>query len=204
MHITIIGTGNVGGALAENWADKGHQIHLGVRDTSHFKGKHLLAHQNISAHLIDKAVTRSGVILLAVSPQVVADVVDAMGDVRDKIIIDAMNSFRKSPEGYEHTFEALRELAKGAELVKCFNTTGFENLRDPVYHGKGVDMFMAGNSKRAKDLAKRLALDAGFDSCYDFGGDEQVLLLEELARCWINLSRQELGRNFAFRIVTRE
>ena len=33
MNIAIIGTGNVGGALATKWANKGHQIYLGVRDT---------------------------------------------------------------------------------------------------------------------------------------------------------------------------
>ena len=34
MHIAIIGTGNVGGALATQWARKGHHIHLGVKDTN--------------------------------------------------------------------------------------------------------------------------------------------------------------------------
>lgn len=33
MKIAIIGTGNVGGALATKWANAGHHIFLGVKDT---------------------------------------------------------------------------------------------------------------------------------------------------------------------------
>ena len=43
MKIAIIGTGNVGGALATRWAQAGHTIILGVRDLQNFKGKELLA-----------------------------------------------------------------------------------------------------------------------------------------------------------------
>jgi len=40
--IAIIGTGQVGGTLARSWAQKGHRIHLGVRNADAFKGSHLL------------------------------------------------------------------------------------------------------------------------------------------------------------------
>lgn len=204
MHIAIIGTGNVGGALAENWSDKGHQIHLGVRDTSHFKGRHLSTLPNVHVHHIEKAVEHAQVIVFAASPQYTQSIIESMGDVQGKVIIDAMNSIRTHPEGYANSFEALKQLAKGAELVKCFNTTGYENMKDPVYHGKGIDMFMAGDSRRAKKIAEQLALDAGFATCYDFGGDDKVALLEQFALCWINLAiMQGQGRGIAFRVVRR-
>ena len=34
MKIGILGTGNVGGALGNGWARKGHQVIFGVRNTS--------------------------------------------------------------------------------------------------------------------------------------------------------------------------
>ena len=49
MQIAIIGTGNVGGALARHWANKGHQIFIGVRDLENFKGKALLDNPNTRA-----------------------------------------------------------------------------------------------------------------------------------------------------------
>jgi len=55
MKIAIIGTGNVGGALAAKWANKGHAINLGVRDTQNFKGIELLNNPNTKVHDIQDA-----------------------------------------------------------------------------------------------------------------------------------------------------
>ncbi|MCB0522631.1 MAG: NAD(P)-binding domain-containing protein [Lewinellaceae bacterium] len=204
MNIAIIGTGNVGGALASAWATAGHRIYLGVRDTNNFKGADLLAHQNTTAHPIPEAVAAADVVLLAAAPQFTQSIVAAMGDVKGKIIIDAMNSLRSHPEGYANSFDALKSLAPGAEVVKCFNTTGFENMKDPSYGGEGVDMFVAGSSKRGKEVAVKLAKDCGFGECWDFGGDDKAGLLEQLAFCWINLAiMQGHGRGMAFKLVKR-
>ena len=59
MKIAIIGTGNVGGALATKWASAGHDIYLGVRDTKNFKGDYLIENINISVHLITDAVAQA-------------------------------------------------------------------------------------------------------------------------------------------------
>ena len=205
MNIAIIGTGNIGGALGRSWAKAGHKIHLGVRDTANFKGKELAGVQGVSVHPIADAVKASEVILIAAVPQATADIVRAMGDVSGKVIIDAMNSVRMKPEGYNNTFDALVDLAKGAEIAKCFNSTGFENMADPLYpNNVHLDMYMAGDSKRAKEVAKQLALDAGFGECYDFGGNDKEGLLESFALCWINLAIiQGQGRNIGFKIVKR-
>lgn len=59
MKIAIIGTGNVGGALAIKWAHAGHEIFLGVRDVSNFKGTDLLQNPNTSLHTVQEAVAQS-------------------------------------------------------------------------------------------------------------------------------------------------
>ena len=65
-------------------------------------------------------------------------------------------------------------------------------------------MFCAGNNKEAKQTAAQLATDIGFATCYDFGGDDKVQLLEQLALSWINLAiMQGHGRNLAFKITRR-
>lgn len=204
MHIAIIGTGNVGGALAGRWAKAGHTIHLGVRMPDNFKGVELLQLPNVTAHPIAEAVASSEVILIAVSPPAVFSVAEQMGNVTDKIIIDAMNSVRSGPDPYPNTFEALKVLAKNAHIVKCFNTTGYENMANPVYGNTALDMFMAGSYEKGKQAARGLALDAGFAECYDFGGDDKVALLEQFALCWINLAiMQGEGRNIGFKVLRR-
>ncbi len=204
MKIAIIGTGNVGGALAKQWSKAGHQITLGVRDVNNFKGANLTNQENISIDTIPHACEKSDVIVVAAVPPATIDIISAMGNVSGKVIIDAMNSIRTKPEGYANTFEAFKDLCKGAEIVKCFNSTGFENMQNPHYNNKGIDMFVAGNSAIGKQTATTLALDAGFENCYDFGGDEKAALLEQLAFCWINLAiMQGLGRDIAFKIIKR-
>ena len=204
MKIAIIGTGNVGGALATRWSISGHQIYFGVRDIHNFKGKSLLDNPNTYVLSISEAVEKAEIIVIAAIPQAITDIVKLMGNVNGKIIIDAMNSVSSKPEGYLNTFDALLDLAKGAEIVKCFNSTGFENMLNPVYERHGIDMFMAGNSEEAKKIVRQLALDAGFAECYDFGGNNKAELLEKFALSWINLAiMQGYGRNIAFKLIKR-
>ncbi len=203
MNIAIIGTGNVGGTLATNWSKKGHTITLGVQDVTHFKGQELLKNENTSVYSINEAVTKSEVILIATPPTAIFDILEQMGDVSDKIIIDATNAVLKSPEPYNTVYHALADKSN-AEIVKCFNTTGFENMLNPVYNSEPIDMFMAGDSEKAKSVAKQLALDCGFGSCIDFGKSDKVELLEKFALSWINLAiMQGHGRNLAFKVVRR-
>lgn len=203
MKIAIIGTGNVGGALATQWAKAGHQIFLGVRDTTNFKGMGLLANENTSVHTIQEAVHLSEVILVASPPQFTEQLASAFGDVSGKVIIDATNAIRTRPENYPTAYHAFEALTQG-EVVKCFNSTGFENMIKPDYGKVKLDMFMAGKSKKAKTVALQLSQDAGFENCYDFGGADQVELLEKFALSWINLAIfQKMGRGMGFKLVFR-
>ncbi len=203
MKIAIIGTGNIGGALATQWANAGHTIYLGVQNITTFRGKELLANPNTSVQGIYEAVEEAEVVLVATPPQVAEDLVEKFGQAAGKVIIDATNAIRSKPDPYPtafHAFEALTE----AEVVKCFNTTGFENMANPDYGDVRLDMFMAGDNDEAKSVATQLAKDAGFEHCYDFGGSDRVVLLEQFALSWINLAIfQELGRDIGFKLVRR-
>lgn len=203
MKIAIIGTGNVGGALATQWSKAGHQIYLGVRDLANFKGEELLNNGHTSVHTIAEAVKLSEVILVASPPQFVETLSSNFGNVTNKVIIDATNAIRTKPDNYPTAYHALKALTNG-EVVKCFNSTGFENMKNPNYEDVKLDMFMAGDSQKAKTVSAQLSKDAGFENCYDFGGNDQVELLEKFALSWINLAIfQGMGRNIGFKLITR-
>ena len=203
MNIAIIGTGNVGGALASGWAKAGHTIHLGVQDVNQFKGKDLLNNPRTYVYSIAEAVAKSEVVLIATPPTAIFSIIEHMGDVSGKTLIDATNSVRQAPDPYNTVYHALVDKTMG-QVVKCFNSTGFENMLNPIYNGEGIDMFMAGDSDAAKQVALRLALDIGFASCMDFGKADKVELLEKFALSWINLAiMQGHGRNIAFKLVRR-
>lgn len=205
MKIAVIGAGNVGGALALAWARAGHEIVLGVRNPEDHEIKALVvAHQNITAGTVPEAANAAGIILVAVPVAAIIDVARALGEVKDKIIIDATNSLFQKPAPYAHGVEAFKAVTRCADVVKCFNSTGFENMADPRYGEVSADMFVAGSSSRGKEFARQLALAAGFAECYDFGGDDKVALLEQFALAWINLAiMQKYGRSITFKILRR-
>ena len=205
MNIAIIGTGNVGSALAGAWSRAGYAIRLGVRDTSVFKNQEKLAGlSGVSVHTIADAVAASDVVLIAAVPQATQSIAGELGDVSQHVLIDAMNSLRAKPEPFATTTEALQHWTNCPDIVKCFNTTGSENMANPVYGGRGVDMFMAGSSQKGKAVAAQLARDAGFAECYDFGGDDTFTLLEQFAFAWINLAiMQGYSRDIAFKVMKR-
>lgn len=205
MKIAIIGTGNVGGTLATKWAQKGHTIYLGVKDQKEFKGMELLKNPNTTLHSVQDAVKMAEVILIAVPAPVAAEVAKSLGDTSGKVIIDTMNIVMgRGPKGYTNTASAILDNTQTRDVVKCFNTTGFNNMKDPVYRGLTIDMFVAGDSVKAKNAAIQLAKDAGFEECYSIGGNDKFELIEQFAFFWINLAMmQGQGRDIAFKLLKR-
>jgi 8-hydroxy-5-deazaflavin:NADPH oxidoreductase len=202
MKIAIIGAGNVGGALALRWKNAGHEVVVGARDPQSPKMQKLEGGFPILG--IGVAVQLSEAVLIATPPAAIFDLIAAMGEVSGKTLIDASNAIRQRPEPYPTVYHALKDRTRG-EVVKCFNSTGFENMLNPVYDGEGIDMFMAGDSEKAKAVASQLALDAGFGACWDFGKADRVELLEQFALSWINLAiMQGHGRDIAFRLIRRK
>lgn len=205
MKIAIIGTGNVGGALATKWAKAGHSIFLGVQDLQNFKGKELIKNANTTAHIIQEAVAKSEVILLATPAKATIEVVKSLGDTSGKVIIDAMNIIMKQgPDGFSNTTDAILAHTQTKDVVKCFNTTGYNNMQNPSYGDFALDLFVAGDSERGKQVAIQLAKDAGFAECYDIGGNDKFELMEQFAWFWINLAMfQGQGREIGFKLLKR-
>lgn len=205
MNIAIIGTGNVGGTLAMKWAEKSHQIILGVRDVENFKGKEKLIHPNIKVKSIQEAVALSDVILIATPAMNAIDVAKSLGNTEGKVIIDTMNIIMgRGPEGFTNTSDAILSNTTTADVVKCFNTTGFNNMINPNYDGLNIDLFVAGDSARGKEIAIQLAKDAGFAECYDIGGNDKFQLMEQFAWFWINMAMfRGMGREIGFKLLKR-
>lgn len=205
MNIAIIGTGNVGSALATQWARKGHHVTLGVRDIHNFKGTNLLKNPNTIVLSISEAVKKCDVILMATPAAITVEVVQSLGNTEGKIIIDAMNIVMgRGPAGFTNTSDAILANTQTKDVVKCFNTTGYNNMLNPVYNNLAIDVFVAGDSVKGKAIAIQLAKDAGFDECYPIGGNDRFELMEKFAFFWINLAMiQGQGRDIAFKLLKR-
>lgn len=206
MKIAVIGSGNIGSTLARKWHACGHQIFVGVRDRDAFKGKDLLALDGLQVLDIQGAVQQSEVVLLATPAPMAVEVAKSLGDTSGKILIDAMNIVMgRGPAGFSNTADAILANTLSQDVVKSFNTTGFNNIENPVYNGETIEMYMAGDSARGKEIVRQLALDAGFSACVDVGGNDRFALMEQFAFFWINLAMmQGQGRNIAFKLMRRD
>jgi predicted dinucleotide-binding enzyme len=207
MTITLIGHGHVGGALAAGWAKVGHTVCLGLRDLSDANALALQqAHPTIRLAPIAEASRGADVVVVAAVPPAVQSIAQHLAPATGQIIIDAMNSVSARPEPFANTFEALRTYLPQARLVKCFNSTGYENMANPRWgNDHAADMFMAGDDLQAKATVRQLALDLGFAECYDFGPADKATLLEHFALAWINLAIfQKQGRNLVFKVLKRD
>lgn len=205
FKIAIIGAGNVGSALGKSWLRAGYDVVFGVRDPHSFKTQKALAIiPEAKVHSIADATKNVDVIVITTPPEAILELLPPLGDITNKVVIDTTNSVRTRPEPFATAYHAIKEITKAEDVVKCFNSTGFENMLNPIYQGEGIDMFAAGNSKKAKQVAQQLAKDIGFAACYDFGGDDKVELLEKFALSWINIAiLQGHGRNLAFKLLKR-
>lgn len=206
MKIAIIGSGNVGGALAKKWIRAGHSVLVGARFPLSEKNIKLATEIGEDRFAsIENAVKQSDVILLSTPAISTVEVVKSLGDTSGKIIIDAMNVVMgRGPQGYTHTSAAILANTQTQDVVKCFNTTGYNNMTDTVYGGVALDMFVAGDSQKGKDATIQLAKDAGFGECYDIGGNDKFELMEQFAWFWINLAMfQGQGREIGFKLLKR-
>ncbi len=205
MKIAIVGTGNLGGALATHWAQQGHEIHLGVRNVNSFKGLALQGNPHTYVHAVEEAVKLSEVVLLSTPAAAAVEVAKSLGNTSGKVIIDTMNIVMgKGPQGYSNTADAILEHTQTRDVVKCFNTTGFNNMVNPRYGDMALDLFVAGDSTKGKTIATQLAKDAGFAACYDIGGNDKFELMEQFAWFWINLAMfQKQGRDIGFKLLKR-
>jgi len=200
--IAVIGHGNVGGTLALRWKNSGYEVVIGARDPEDESLKEFIG-RDISVDSVGQAATNADVILVAIPSYATVGLANTLPDLTDKIIIDATNAVAKKPVPYETGFHAFADLTN-ASVVKAFNSTGFENMRNPVYGDIHLDMFMAGDDDSAKSIIKTLSTDIGFSECFDFGGSDKVVLLEKFALCWINLAIiQDYGREIGFKVVQR-
>ncbi len=203
MNIAIIGVGSIGSALSQRLDQQGHSLWLGVRDIHDSKAAELaLTGKQTRVVAVSDAVAAAEVVILAVPQSAIPTLAASLGDIKGKVILETTNAFGSSLPGYAHSPAAIKAITGNADVVKCFNTLGAENLAEPLFGSEQADTFVAGDSAKAKAVVQVLAKDMGFGTCYDLGGDESIPLLESLAQVWGALAyKGKLGRRLALKVL---
>lgn len=209
MNIGIIGSGNVGKALGENWVKHGHKVLFSYsRELEKLASYARSLGSNASVGTPAEAARFGEVVVLATPWPVAQEALRAAGPLDGKILIDCTNPLKADLSGLAigHTTSAAEEIARwapGARVVKAFNTTGAENMSHPRFGSARASMFICGEDAAAKTIVAGLAADAGFE-VVDAGRLASARLLEPLAMLWIHLAyAQGLGTGFAFSLLRR-
>ena len=205
MNITIVGSGNVGRALGNGWKKAGHSVTFAARDPAGAKAAALTRDGFAVAPQAEAG--EADVIVLAVPWTGIEATVQALGSLAGKIVIDATNPLTANLElalGFSDSAgETVARLAKGARVVKAFNTTGANNMAESRYPGGKVMMPVAADDAAAKRSVMALAADLGFEPI-DAGPLAMSRHLEPLAMLWIKLAyAQGMGREFGFAVLRR-
>jgi 8-hydroxy-5-deazaflavin:NADPH oxidoreductase len=214
MNIGIIGSGNVGGTLGTRWAQAGHQVIFGSRNPGSDEMQQLIAksggHQGRSARAasLADAARSSEVLLLATPWPATKAVLQGLGDLAGKVLIDAVNPLLPDLSGLElgTTTSAAERVAAwvpGAKVVKAFNTVGFNIMANPAFGAERPVMFYCGDDAAAKQTVRPLVDQLGFQAV-DAGPLTQARLLEPFALLWISLALVHgQGREMAFKLLRR-
>ena len=211
MKIAILGSGNVGAVLGKRLAALGHDIVFGVRDPMK-EGVRALVDSigdRALAARVEHAASGADVVFLATPWDAAQEVVEKIRDDLDTgILVDCTNPLQADLSGLtvghtESAGERVAAWAPHARVVKAFNTTGANNMADPVCQDQPLTMFLCGDDDGAKSLVSDLTRQLGFDVC-DAGGLDAARLLEPMAMLWIRLAyAQQWGPEFGFRVLRR-
>jgi predicted dinucleotide-binding enzyme len=174
--IAVIGTGNVGMALGTKLAQQGHDIVYGSRSPLGLKALNLAkkTQGNAITAKPHEAAANASIVVLAVPGMVVEQVVNGLGDLSDKIVIDATNPLlMEEPMVFTYGVETsngeiVQAAAPGAFVVKAFNTVTWKSMIDPGGSNGPLYVPMAGNDQDAKVKVAKLIEKMGLVA-FDLG-----------------------------------
>jgi hypothetical protein len=209
MTISILGAGNVGLALAGAFTRHGETVVLGVPDPAKYAAAVAALGERARLTTTAEAVSAGDVVILAVPHAAVAAIAQGVDDWQGKVLVDATNPLAPGLAGLTvgtttSGAEELARLARGARVVKAFNTTGAENMADAAYPAGLPMMPVCGDDAQARQRGMALATLIGFEAV-DMGPLMAARYLEPFAMTWIHLAfRQGFGRRFAFGLLRRD
>jgi 8-hydroxy-5-deazaflavin:NADPH oxidoreductase len=200
LTLLIVGTGNVGCALAKRFARTSHHVLLGSRNQE--TGELAAAPLGVRGGETTSFVAEADVIFLAVPFVNLAETLSGLGNIDGKIIVDCTNpltsDYMQLTIGHSDSAgETCQRLAPRSKVVKAFNAIFAEVVSANLsYGGIAPQVFLAGDDAESKQLVAGLVREIGYDAV-DTGGMECARYLEPLAELIIQLAYNQ-GRGTLF------
>lgn len=209
MRIAILGSGNVGSAIAMGLAGKGFDVTIATRDPERPAVRALAAAAGAATALPFEAAGPADIIILALPWAAAETAVAPLAPFAGRVVIDCMNPLGmvdgKLALMLGHTTsggETVQSWLPRARVVKTLNQVGAGIMARNDHLGVRPLQFMAGDDDAAKADARTVAEALGFE-VMDAGGLVRARLLEPLAMVWINQALYcRKGRDWALAAAT--
>lgn len=171
MKIGIVGTGNIGGALATHWAKAGHELVISSRHPEELQELAKSLGPKVRVGTPSEAAKFGDIVVLSVPYKATPDVGRDLASVwKGKIVLDTGNPypFRDGAMAQDArkrgTGVTSKEFLPGVRLVRAFNAISEKNLKNDGNRKEGRWAIpLASDDAEALKVAERLVRDAGFD-----------------------------------------
>ena len=166
MKIGIIGSGNVGKALAKSGVKAGHQVTLSATSPDHAAAAAKATGAYAATSNTD-AVKDAELVIIAVPHDKLGEVFRGLGtSVDGKVVIDATNHVNVQNPGEVldgiSNAEEIQKRHPQVRVVKAFNYAFAARMAEPTVDGVRLDGFVAGDDQEAKDKALEFVESIGF------------------------------------------
>jgi 8-hydroxy-5-deazaflavin:NADPH oxidoreductase len=183
MSTAVIGTGNIGSALAEHLVAGGEPVVLAASEPPEALAKELgnLA----SASSVSEAIEAADAVIFAVWFDVIKSIIsENLRKLNGKVVIDTSNPVagndkgefhRTLPDGVSSGSVIADLIPSSAHFVKAFGTLSAEGLKDGANRTPTrAVLFYATDDGRAQAVIERLISAAGFDPVKAGGLDAAI------------------------------
>lgn len=209
MRMGLIGTGNVGRALARAWAGAGHDVVLGSRDPA--------ARQDLAAELgvpvvgVAEATAHAEVAVNATPGAESVSVLRTAGDtaLSGKVLLDIGVGFTEQPHGMDLSHpgvslaEEIQTAFPEARVVKSLCTMDSVVMTAPAALSGPSTVFLSGDDPTAKARVAALLTDLGWppESHLDLGPLHTARGQEHFALLFMGIAGSLGDHGFNVRVV---
>jgi predicted dinucleotide-binding enzyme len=206
----VLGSGEVGQALAKGLAANGYEARIGSRAPA--KLAKFSKTSGIHSGTFQEVAAWGDAAVLAVLGTAAMEVIELAGaaNLRGKLVIDTTNPISAEPpvDGVlryftgpnESLMERLQSTYPDIAFVKAFNSVGSALMVHPMLSGGPPTMFFCGNNAAAKASVARLLEHLGWEGA-DMGSVVAARALEPLAQLWCLPGFREDDWMHAFRML---
>jgi predicted dinucleotide-binding enzyme len=208
MRVGVLGSGDVGKAIARGFVSRGHAVTIASREPKKLAA---LVHEHpdkLHAATFEETAQAGELLVLATAFAVAKDAIDLAGaaNFAGKVLIDLTNPLTFEPgkppaltvSGNDSAGESVQRWLPDANVVKSFNTVGHALFVDPKFPNGPPTMFVAGNDDKAKNTVEQIAESFGW-RVLDAGPIEASRYLEAMAMLWITYSMRIGSGEHAFK-----